>query len=59
MFEWGGRIRYAPTVSGNFQRHLIIIMVYPLILCILVHSMILVYPLIPSILVQIPNPSYL
>ncbi len=46
-------MRYAPTVFGIFQRHIVkMVLVYPLILSILVHALILVYPPIPSILVQ-------
>ena len=47
-------MRYAPTVFGIFQRHIVkMVLVFPLILSILVHALILVYPPIPSILVQI------
>ncbi len=46
-------MRYAPTVFGIFQRHIVkMVLVFPLILSILVHALILVYPPIPSTLVQ-------
>gem|GEM_PF-2950544 len=55
----GGRIRYAPLptlINIWLIGNPLIILVYPLIPLILVHTQILVHPLIPSILVQIPKP---